>query len=112
MSNSYLRDLFYKLIDKAEQYKNRVYIAQGEWIAFLEGARSLTVDNHSEPIPVWTEGICGDGAAILKDGVMVPIEEVIRELNYISIKKSLQIEDEYWEDVFDSQEIMEKEDHE
>jgi len=30
---------------------------------------------------MWNEGICGDGAAILKDGAMVPIEEVIDELN-------------------------------
>ncbi len=29
----------------------------------------------------WTEGVCGDGAAILFDGAMVPIEEVVRELN-------------------------------
>jgi hypothetical protein len=31
--------------------------------------------------PIWTEGICGDGAALLKDGVMMPIEEVVAELN-------------------------------
>jgi len=24
----------------------------------------------AQPEPVWTEGICGDGAAILKDGVI------------------------------------------
>ena len=35
---------------------------------------------HTE-LPQWTEGICGDGAAILRDGVMVPIEEVITRLN-------------------------------
>jgi hypothetical protein len=29
----------------------------------------------------WTEGICGDGAAILLDGQPVPIEEVIKILN-------------------------------
>jgi hypothetical protein len=34
--------------------------------------------------PVWSEGVCGDGAAILRDGVMVPIEEVVRELNSIA----------------------------
>jgi hypothetical protein len=36
-----------------------------------------------EPVdrPTWTEGICGDGAAILKDGVMQPIESVIAALN-------------------------------
>lgn len=32
--------------------------------------------------PLWTEGVCGDGAAILRDGVMVPIEEVIDALNH------------------------------
>jgi hypothetical protein len=35
----------------------------------------------AQPEPVWTEGICGDGAAILKDGVMQPIEDVIAALN-------------------------------
>jgi hypothetical protein len=36
-----------------------------------------------EPVerPIWTEGICGDGAAILRDGVMQPIEDVIAALN-------------------------------
>jgi hypothetical protein len=29
----------------------------------------------------WSEGVCGDGAAILFDGAMVPIEEVVRALN-------------------------------
>lgn len=29
----------------------------------------------------YTEGILGDGAAILKDGVMVPIEEIVSRLN-------------------------------
>lgn len=33
-------------------------------------------------IPLWTEGICGDGAAILCDGIMVPIEKVIESLNH------------------------------
>ncbi|NBW18408.1 MAG: hypothetical protein EBR82_61580 [Caulobacteraceae bacterium] len=35
---------------------------------------------HTE-LPQWTEGVCGDGAAILRDGVMIPIEEVIARLN-------------------------------
>ena len=39
----------------------------------------------SERRPVWTEGICGDGAAILKDGVMQPIEDVIAALNAASL---------------------------
>lgn len=29
----------------------------------------------------YTEGLLGDGAAILKDGVIVPIEEVVSRLN-------------------------------
>jgi hypothetical protein len=29
----------------------------------------------------WSEGVCGDGAAILFDGVMIPIEEVVQALN-------------------------------
>ena len=29
----------------------------------------------------WTEGICGDGAAILCDGVMMPIAEAVWKLN-------------------------------
>ena len=29
----------------------------------------------------YTEGICNDGAAILKDGIMMPIEDVINNLN-------------------------------
>jgi hypothetical protein len=29
----------------------------------------------------WTEGVCGDGAAFLRDGEMVLIEEVVERLN-------------------------------
>ena len=39
---------------------------------------------QSEPLATegrWSEGVCGDGAAILKDGVMQPIEDVIAALN-------------------------------
>jgi len=32
-------------------------------------------------IPQWTEGVCDDGAAILRDGVMVPVEDVVDALN-------------------------------
>lgn len=31
--------------------------------------------------PEYTEGICNDGAAILKDGVIMPVEKVVAELN-------------------------------
>lgn len=33
-------------------------------------------------MPKYTEGICGDGVAILRDGVPVPISEILRQLNY------------------------------
>ena len=29
----------------------------------------------------WTEGVCGDGAVILRDGIPVTISEVLRILN-------------------------------
>jgi hypothetical protein len=38
-----------------------------------------------EGIPQWSEGVCGDGAAILRDGVMMPIEEVVASLNRAEI---------------------------
>jgi hypothetical protein len=34
--------------------------------------------------PHYTEGVCGDGAAILRDGVMMPIEDVVSELNRLT----------------------------
>lgn len=34
-----------------------------------------------EEAATYTEGICGNGAAILKDGVMMTIPEVLKELN-------------------------------
>jgi hypothetical protein len=32
-------------------------------------------------MPLYTEGTCADGAAILKDGEMITIEQVLKELN-------------------------------
>ena len=32
-------------------------------------------------MPKYTEGVCGDGVAILRDGVPVPISEILRRLN-------------------------------
>lgn len=32
-------------------------------------------------MPKYTEGICCDGAAILKDGEMITIEQILKELN-------------------------------
>jgi hypothetical protein len=31
--------------------------------------------------PTYTEGVCADGAAILKDGVPITISEILAELN-------------------------------
>jgi hypothetical protein len=52
--------------------------------AFLAGcsrAHIALAQPEPEERPIWTEGVCGDGAAILKDGVMQPIESVIAALN-------------------------------
>jgi len=45
-------------------------------------------------IPEYTEGICGDGAAILKDGVMMTIPEILNELNSITEIEGLKKENE------------------
>lgn len=38
--------------------------------------------------PEWTEGVCDDGAAILRDGVMVPISELLEHLNRTEADKA------------------------
>lgn len=49
----------------------------------------------SETTPIWTEGVCDDGAAILRDGVMVRIEDVLARLNELEEYKAYrQHEDE------------------
>ena len=35
----------------------------------------------ADPNPAWTEGVCGDGAAILRDGVPSSISDVLAALN-------------------------------
>ena len=47
----------------------------------VDRARAALAQPEPVDRPTWTEGICGDGAAILKDGVMQPIESVIAALN-------------------------------
>ena len=43
----------------------------------------------SKPDDKWTEGVCGDGAAILYDGMRVDIASVIERLNSIeTLRKS------------------------
>lgn len=49
--------------------------------AVEEYLHDTSAQSESMERPVWTEGVCGDGAAILKDGVMQPIEDVIAALN-------------------------------
>jgi chemotaxis protein histidine kinase CheA len=45
----------------------------------------------------WTEGVLGDGAAILRDGRMVPITEVLEVLNaYAAEVESHRKEVVYW----------------
>lgn len=69
--------------------------------AFLAGcshAARAALKAQSRPVerPIWTEGVCGDGAAILKDGVMQPIEDVITALNAAeAAKASLHQPDRY-----------------
>jgi hypothetical protein len=55
--------------------------AEGDFLAAVDNARIALAQPEPEERPIWTEGICGDGAAILKDGVMQPIESVIAALN-------------------------------
>jgi hypothetical protein len=78
-----------------EAFKNSAACG-GSWLAGLRAvarfARTAPAPSEpeqpvSERRPVWTEGICGDGAAILKDGVMQPIEDVIAALNATSLAK-------------------------
>jgi recombinational DNA repair protein (RecF pathway) len=50
-----------------------------------EEARACSACGRSLPAPgeavEYTQGICSDGAAILKDGVMMTIEEILATLN-------------------------------
>jgi hypothetical protein len=54
-------------------------------LGYLKGLEDSAHAALAKPEPVaavqWSEGICGNGAAILRDGVMVPIEEVVASLN-------------------------------
>jgi hypothetical protein len=59
-----------------------VEMIQAPWSYLAPAQPDQPVSEHR---PVWTEGICGDGAAILKDGVMQPIEDVVAALNATSL---------------------------
>ena len=41
----------------------------------------------------WTEGVCSDGAAILRDGKPVPISELIEHMNRCESIRSAALED-------------------
>jgi hypothetical protein len=49
----------------------------------------------------YTEGICGDGAAILRDGVMMTISEVLAALNAAPAPPVVEVTDEVAERVND-----------
>ena len=51
---------------------------------FLENALKIFQAAAPPTVSEWTEGVCGDGAAILCDGTMVPIEKVVAELNRLT----------------------------
>lgn len=44
-------------------------------------------------MPEWTEGVCGDGAAILRDGEMIPIEDVLSTLNNLESTAAAAVEE-------------------
>lgn len=41
-------------------------------------------EGEARNLPHYTEGVCSDGAAILRDGVMMPIERIVSELNRLT----------------------------
>jgi hypothetical protein len=57
----------------------------------IEAEAIAALKAKPEPVErlIWTEGVCGDGAAILKDGVMQPIEDVIAALNAAELVQSV-----------------------
>ena len=56
-------------------------------------------------MPRYTEGICNDGAAILEDGEMITIDQILKELNAADKGQAvlsnstnwLKRKDDYWE---------------
>ena len=92
-----LADTARKKLAKSEQPESGLPSDGGYEVGTMwagHGTRPETVGR-----PVWTEGVCGDGAAILKNGVMQPIEDVIAALNAAELAQSeadaLQISDGY-----------------
>ncbi len=97
-----LNDEAWKEFIEQVQHAQHVAIREGETPRFdlvemalalwREAAAISALAQPEQPVsehrPVWTEGICGDGAAILKDGVMQPIEDVVAALNATSLAQS------------------------
>jgi len=58
---------------------------------------------NNEPMPVWTEGVCGDGAVILRDGVPVSISDVIGVLNLFEEQRAyLKLEAKTWAKIWEN----------
>ena len=47
----------------------------------------------SDEMSEWTEGVCGDGAAILRGGRLVPISELLAHLNRCEAIRSAALEE-------------------
>jgi hypothetical protein len=52
--------------------------------SYLENALEIFQAATPPTVPEWTESVCEDGAAILCDGTIVPIEKVVAELNRLT----------------------------
>ena len=86
MTNPDFRALCARMADELDHYRQFLTDNCRETHALATEARAALA--KPEPvaptdggIPQWSEGVCGDGAAILRDGVMIPIEELVALLN-------------------------------
>jgi len=80
------RKLCAELADALEAWLQAIHLGgyppqDGADADLITRARAALAQRGAAGRSVWTEGICEDGAAILKDGVMQPIEDVITALN-------------------------------
>jgi hypothetical protein len=87
--NRNCRNLIQRMADELQEFIN--YAPTGpcdEEQALVNEARTFLAQSKPQSMSTWTEGVCGDGAAILKDGVMQPIEDVIAALNAAEAMRS------------------------
>jgi hypothetical protein len=76
------RDLLERMgIADAQSFSAGDLIELANLIARAPRAQPDPAEPADEGIPQWSEGVCGDGAAILRDGLMIPIEELVASLN-------------------------------